>query len=98
MDEIIKTIIGQSPTIAALIFFIIILIKDRKETQQLNIEKDNLQNTLEKEFRQYLVKQNAEHHVLMSEYHELIKANQGIIKTNVEINKELTAIFKEKKH
>lgn len=53
-DNFINTIIGQSPTIAALIFFIYFLIKEKRNTVNERNKKEDLQNELEKEFRAHM--------------------------------------------
>ncbi len=93
MDELIRIIIGNSPIIATLVFLVYFLIKDRKETIRRNDEKDTIQNNLEKEFREYLVKQNTDHHIIMTEYHKIMITNQQIIKANTIAYEKFTDIF-----
>ncbi len=64
-DQILNTLIGNSPTIAALIFFIYFLIKDTKQKEKERDTKDNQQNMIEKEFRDYVIKQTTEHHNIL---------------------------------
>ncbi len=64
-DQILNTLIGNSPTIAALIFLINFLIKDTKQKEKERDTKDNQQNMIEKEFRDYVIKQTTEHHNIL---------------------------------
>jgi len=73
-DQILNTLIGNSPTIAALIFFIYFLIKDTKQKEKERDVKDLQQNAIEKEFRDYVIKQTTEHH------HILIKNTEAFEK------------------
>ena len=75
MPDVINTIIGQSPTIAALIFFIYFLIKEKKTTSIERNNKESLQNEIEKEFRTYLIDSSNQLIKIISKNSEALNRN-----------------------
>ncbi len=80
-EQLISTIIGQSPIIAVLIFFIFLVIRDRKEVIQQRYEKETKHDTLEKEFRQYIADNEQ----------KLLK----IVAENTSVNAELVSLMRQ---
>jgi len=73
-DQIINTIIGQSPTIATLVFFIYFLIKEKKQTQ-------TEQSKLEESYRNMLT----EHIAVLT---KIVENNNSVIAAHNDIHKE----------
>ncbi len=80
MKNILDIVITQSPTFAILVFMLYYVIQDRKATQHKEEKKDSMQNAIEKEFREYLIEQGKEHHIIINRNTDAYEKLVDIIK------------------